>query len=133
MAPRVTWLRHRCPMEENDIQSPSKTHGGPPAIKREAEAVQDQPPALLYIFLRPVPTAGARLFAQHWCVGQRGLPAVSSVWLPVTRAEELAPSRCLGRLRGPFLRKQLRSRGGPSSPSVWNSSYHCQPWKCSFS
>ena len=68
-------------MEENDIQSPSKTHGGPLAIKREAEAVQDQPPALLSIFLRPVPTAGARLFARRWCVGQRGLPAVRSVWL----------------------------------------------------
>lgn len=71
MALGVSWLRHWCPTKKSDVQSSSTTNGGPLARKREAEIVQDQPPALLSI-LCPVPTAGAWLFAQHWCAGQRG-------------------------------------------------------------
>lgn len=62
-------------MKKSDVQSPSKTNGDPLARKREAEVVQDQPPALLSI-LCPVPTAEAWLFAQHWCAGQRGLQEI---------------------------------------------------------
>lgn len=75
MALRVSQLRHWCPMKKSDVQSPSKTNGDPLVRKREAEVVQDRPPALLSI-LCPVPIAEAWLSAQHWCAGQRGLQEI---------------------------------------------------------